>query len=177
MPDQTKGWASHNYGRLETLALSGMVKRYHTMPVMIQESVGEHTYMVLWIVTFLTEGKASAALLVATLGHDTPEVDWGDVPAPTKRAMNVDGLKELERSTMDWLKLPQPELTDEEKRTLKMADVLAGMLRCAMEHRMGNAYIETAYRNFRYYAMKMGFRPHEQDLFNQISLVWEKGSA
>ena len=104
---------------------AGDIKRYHTFPIIGEQTVGTHTYGVMQLVRYLTKDMCSTELLLATLDHDVPEAIVGDMPHTTKtestelkEAMNiVEG-----RICRDYGMLYK--LTTLEKVILKTADLM-----------------------------------------------------
>lgn len=159
---------------LQLIIKGGAVKRYHNEMVTPQ-TVGHHSYGVVWLCWLLTSGKASAALLINANAHDTAEGAVGDVPAPTKRA--IPGLKEMldkyeERALLN-AGINLPEITKEEQRILKLADVMEGMMYCIAERATGNQNAEGIYENFQQYAAKLGLHGEEITLFNELQKGWD----
>lgn len=140
---------------MEMVTASGRVMRWHRQETIRQQSVGEHTYGVLWLVLLLTDFGASADLLKAALAHDMPEHVTGDMPAPTKRLPGVTAaLDVLERKVMDGLGLLHlhPEnLPPIESEVLSWADGLEGLMFCSREMDMGNTLIRESFVNYSEY--------------------------
>lgn len=142
--------------KLKMITRSARVKRYHSEPVLHQQTVGEHTYGVLWFILMIANGRASAELLRAAVMHDMHEYITGDVPSPSKRLPGVkevfDGLEaDIEMTVVGER---APILTAEEAWTLKTADCLDGLTFCAFELRLGNREIEDCFRNYLDYGHK-----------------------
>ena len=160
---------------IKTVRYGNQVVRWHTRPMHRRETVGEHTANVLAIVFALCGGdNPSTDLISATLLHDTAEQWTGDVPATAKWEMPVlkENLDELEEKMMhkNWLR--SPELTDEEKLTLKWADMLDLCYTCMGELRMGNRTIsEVLDRGIDYLK---GLTPHPVGLQLLEAIVKER---
>ena len=124
------------------------VKRFHTTKRLQEETVGHHSANVAAILLRL-DPDCSRNLLVAALVHDVPEAYTGDVPAPCKwdNPHIKEGLNECERAYMQEYELPWPELTEEEQKLLKVADMLELVISCVEELNMGNSYAKTLVRN------------------------------
>lgn len=115
----------------------GMVKRYHTVPTIGQQTVAEHSFFLCLILTQIY--TPSAELLRAALYHDLPEMETGDVPATTKwRYPKL--AEELEIAEMEFIRRNKLEvnLTDEEWRALKWADMLELVMYCVDQIKLGN---------------------------------------
>lgn len=126
---------------LQSLAFvrdGGSVKRMHTVRTAHTQNVAEHSYGVAWLVWELSNRQPSANLLMAALAHDVPEVEVGDIPSPTKRALNSRALHTLEASAMADNFIPVFELTEHESLVLKVADMLDLAMYCVDEHNLGN---------------------------------------
>ena len=111
------------------------VKRYHTVDILVPETVGHHSANVAMLCA-LVVGKPSANLLLAALTHDSVEQFTGDIPATAKwfsEALNSD-LKDMEKAH-EFYKV---ELTPEEEVVLKQCDMLDLCFKCLEEARMGN---------------------------------------
>ena len=158
---------------LELIIKGGAVKRYHNEMVTAQ-TVGHHSYGVAWLCWILTGGKASAALLMSAISHDTAEGVVGDIPAPTKRA--IPELKvmldEYEDRALKKAGIVMPQLTAAEVRTLKIADVMEGMMFCISERAIGNLNAEHIYINFQQYIVAMDLAGTELTLFNNLQEGW-----
>ena len=117
----------------------GSVKRMHTVRTIHAQTVAEHSFGVAWLVWALADGKPSANLLMAALAHDVPEVEVGDLPSPTKRALNSGALQILEDKAMENNFLPLfNELTQQEQTILRLADMFELAFFCVDEHNLGN---------------------------------------
>lgn len=111
------------------------VKRYHTLNLIVPETVGHHSANVALLCVQLAGNKPSANLLMAALTHDLAEQYTGDVPATTK--WNYPALKSMLDDIEDNY-VPLPELTSKETRILKQADMLDLCFKMKEEMMMGN---------------------------------------
>jgi 5'-deoxynucleotidase YfbR-like HD superfamily hydrolase len=136
--------------QLDAIMRSAAVKRHHTSNPTQNQSVGEHTYSVMWILFLLLEGNVSTKLMMAALAHDTPEYATGDIPAPAKRTAAMDGLKAFEVQVMQEAALPDFNefLSDSEIRVLKLADNLEGAAWYANEIIRGNGHAKVPLNNY-----------------------------
>ena len=115
------------------------VQRYHTVNLIVRETVGHHSCNVAWLVTQLTD-TPSRALIQAALLHDAEEIHTGDVPATTKwrSKMLRDSLDDLEHFYRMDVGLAMPVITENEKVILKQADMLDLCFKMVEELSMGN---------------------------------------
>ena len=132
----------------------GATRRFHSIPMLTQQTVADHSANVAWLCALLNQGTLRAELLLAALQHDLPEADVGDLPSPAKRRLSAEmraALAKLERGVLarhdhtDYV----AALFKQELRTLKVADVLEGLLRCAHEAQLGNSHIAVVAARYR----------------------------
>lgn len=153
--------------RLRAVERSARVLRYHTEPVVHRQSVGEHTYGVLWMLCLITD--PSKELMKAGLMHDTAEYVAGDVPSPAKRHVTIkEAFDKVEEEVLAQLAWRLPDLTDEEERLLKLADLLEGAAFCLCEWRRGNRDIDTALGNYLRYLASMKPDGKAGEIFNYL---------
>lgn len=159
--------------QLDLLIRAANVRRFHTVPVHLHQTVGQHSWGVAMLVTLLEPG-ASAALLRAALLHDVPEAYMGDIPAPVKHGHPAidEACREMERTVYANLRVEMPTLTEAEARTLKLADCLDGMMTCVAERRMGNRYVDDVYWNFRQYVNDMAPVGREKVIVDHLVEMW-----
>ncbi len=154
--------------QLRGVERSARVKRYHTEPTLHTQTVGEHTYGVMWMVLLIWP-DARRHLLVAALGHDTPEYASGDVPSPSKKDPAVKAAFDaLESATMERLQLETPVLDSFEAMVLKLADNLEGLAFCVSELRRGNRDISLALGNYIAYIRSMQPTGRALEIFNHL---------
>jgi 5'-deoxynucleotidase YfbR-like HD superfamily hydrolase len=140
---------------LHLIQRSARVLRYHTEDTLQKQTVGEHTYLVMWWVWVLSGGAPSAALLMAALAHDTPEVVTGDVPAPTKRRVGLrQAYEAMEDDVYEAIGYAAPALSTQERKLLKLADLLEGLMFCVSEIERGNRMILSVLRNYHNYIVE-----------------------
>lgn len=151
----------------------GAVERYHTMQIIVPNSVARHSFGVAWLCYILTEGAASTRLIMAALAHDLPEQITGDIPAPTKRAMRIyDSMKEYEESILTAQGV-NFQLSVDERRVLKLADCLDGMMFCIQELRMGNKNARVVYGRYLSYIKEMNISLAEENVVRQVDKLYE----
>lgn len=132
----------------------GETRRYHGFRMLMEDTVGHHSYNVACII-MKVRPEASAGLLRAALKHDIAEHKAGDMPAPTKRALPDylmlpdpwrrdtprtfrDVFGEYETQLMEAAGVYEERLSSEEAWVLKFADSLDGMRFCIQERLLGN---------------------------------------
>jgi len=175
-------------GQAEFLRAGGYTRRYHGWRTLKDDPVGLHSYNVANLVILLFP-DCRKELVVAAVRHDSPEWVTGDPPSTAKR--RVPGLKEAlddyERDVCRavGLSMPTADLIGEEKRQLKIADYLDGMMYCIQERRMGNTYIDPVFRVFHEYVQPFLWSfdpvngdprpdyPTANELFCELQKQWE----
>ncbi len=162
--------------QLRAFSRAGDVLRFHTRPQLQPQTVGHHTYGVLWLVWVLMGGKPSANLMYAALRHDTPEFITGDLPSPVKRSVGGDKLDELEAEVLEKAHLPAPELTDDEQRLLHLADCLEGMRHCVKERQLGNQLMTSCYDRYKRASANLVERPHELYVWTFFDNCWREAN-
>lgn len=128
-------------GQLRCIYTGGQVRRCHTRRVLRQQTVGEHSFGVAWLCALMFGPETRAALLVNALAHDLAEQVVGDIPAPTKHHLNEEArrsLEDLEETVLFQSNIILPDLTEEERVVLKIADCLDLMMYCVEERNAGN---------------------------------------
>jgi 5'-deoxynucleotidase YfbR-like HD superfamily hydrolase len=114
------------------------VKRYHTVDILVGETVGHHSANVAILCVLISENPPSPALLLAALTHDLSEQYTGDIPATAKWESKElkQALDRMEhRYNSRWFDAP---ISPEEKIVLKQADMLDLCFKSLEEVRMGN---------------------------------------
>lgn len=156
----------------------GASKRYHTVDTLRTQDIAAHSFGVAWFCELLTSGEASKNLIMAALAHDLAEHQVGDIPAPAKRRMEIADLFEQEENNLlkdCGLSNYQASLLAPEKRTLKIADCMDGMMFCVRERKAGNKNVDVVYGRFQSYVLEqVPFNTTEWDVFNKISNRWEE---
>jgi 5'-deoxynucleotidase YfbR-like HD superfamily hydrolase len=124
-----------------TRYLAGKVKRYHTWPMLNQQTVGEHSARVANIYVEIY-GMPRAEILYYCLNHDAGELWAGDVPFGIKRSLPElhDQMEIAEAQGLKMLDITLPTLTDEEKARVKICDLLEMWETGMYEEMMGNKF-------------------------------------
>lgn len=146
-----------NLSSLLFMRRGGETRRYHGFRMLQEDTVGHHTFNLLSILIHICP-DASATLLRAALKHDVAEHIVGDMPAPTKRATCFGegfreqfGRHEADVAAQAGLDLEEDALTPEEKRFLKLADAMDGMMFCIDERALGNQRVSHVFIAFASY--------------------------
>jgi 5'-deoxynucleotidase YfbR-like HD superfamily hydrolase len=128
---------------LGSTAMAGRVRRYHTWPVIHQQSVAEHSWRVATIHGEVFGPPLSATLLYMLL-HDVGELSSGDVPFLAKDA--VPGYREAARAAEAMgrctLGVRLEELSEGEQVRVKACDLLEMWEFGLIERRMGNEFAD-----------------------------------
>lgn len=123
--------------------IAGLVKRYHTWPMIKEQTVAAHSWRVatLFIEIF---GIPRAEVIVYILYHDLGEQWAGDMPFGTKQA--IPGLKEAtvsaEKIGLSKLKIELPQLEPSESVKVKICDLLEMWETGVYEKTLGNKYAD-----------------------------------
>ena len=170
--------------RVEYALNGGMVKRFHSELTLTENTVGQHSFGVAWLAHFLSTHLGTVeryTLLLAALGHDLPEQEFGDVPAPAKREMGIRDLwNDHERDLQHQMGFGYEDtLSDEGRRVLKLADVFDGAFYCCKERALGNRTIVGCFKNFMNYAAEILNRDNQPEtrMFEFANEVWERANA
>lgn len=129
-------------------ALASRVRRWHTFPVIHQETVGEHTHRVCTLYLELF-GTPRVEVLEYILCHDMGELSAGDLPFLAKR--DVPEMKHFmdhaEARGLHRLRITLPELTVEEYARFKLCDMLQMLEFARVEMQMGNQFARVVQDN------------------------------
>lgn len=137
---------------LELSRNASAVQRFHTMRLIRENTVGQHTFNLMGILFVCVPATAMRwQLLAAAWQHDVPEAEAGDVPSPAKKALGGTDAFEAKVLADAGMHDMAGYLHAHELRWLKLADSLEGWMKCIEELRMGNTLIYPAARNFRNY--------------------------
>ncbi len=160
--------------KLKFIQAGSEVTRYHTVKTLTQETVGHHSHGVAMICIMLMGCQVSADLLKAALCHDLAEHQLGDIPSPAKREYGIgEQVNELEDKLLNSVGL-SVQLTPDEARVLKLADIAQGALFCVREMELGNSGMKVVYERYRSYAEGFVLLGRERELFDFINSQYEE---
>jgi 5'-deoxynucleotidase YfbR-like HD superfamily hydrolase len=121
------------------------------------------------MLALMLDPNATRPLLLAALFHDLAEHQTGDIPSPAKREYGIgDQVDKLERRLMLEAGIVFPELSPEDARTLKLADIAHGALFCLREMSLGNRRMRAVYDRYMSYAHQLVLSGNAKQLFNLI---------
>lgn len=122
----------------ESVLWAGSIVRYHNRPTAQRQTVGEHTWRVLVIYTELF-GMPRAEVYKYIIYHDVPEIVTGDIPFLPKRRYPTlkHDLTAIENEVLRDLSIELPKLLEEEKKQIKVADLLEMLFWAVDDVRIG----------------------------------------
>ena len=120
---------------------AGLIKRYHTITIIGEQTVAAHSYNVVQILRHITDDMLSINLLKAALDHDAMEYFTGDTPHPTKQAFPElnKALHDVEHEVLRELGIDY-ELTEEEALLLRWADAVESGIFGKHQVELGNRH-------------------------------------
>tara|TARA_R110000737_G_scaffold41837_5_gene62541 strand:+ start:32 stop:550 length:519 start_codon:yes stop_codon:yes gene_type:complete len=122
---------------------AGKIKRYHTHPIIGEQTVGEHTYGVVQILRYITGDNCTKSMLMAALDHDVLEYFTGDIPHPAKKMFpelkGLLGRIECHLENEVGL-LEHTNLSEKEQLTIRCADLLEMGFFGKYQMDLGNGY-------------------------------------
>lgn len=156
--------------QVDDIMAGGAIRRYHTAPVLRQQTVAEHSWRMASLVLRVCP-TASAALLGACLWHDVSELVTGDVPGPVKwenellriELHNISSEFETQRKL-------RYELGPEEFKLLRWADLYEGLLFCLEEVESGNRRMRPVLDRYREAVKRQ--EPLKNELGARQYLLW-----
>lgn len=156
--------------------LCGKVKRYHTWPMLVPQSNGEHAWRVACLYVELF-GMPRAEVLVYCLHHDSGELWAGDLPWPSKHKRPEIGklMHNAEREGMKLLGILMPEITADEKLRIKICDLLEMHETGIHEMHLGNQYAEPIAQDTLNLAIEMSLQ--HKDINDAIAKFVQGASA
>jgi 5'-deoxynucleotidase YfbR-like HD superfamily hydrolase len=142
-----------NDEQLRRMVDTGSVTRYHTNTgsLIKTQDLAQHCYGVFWLCYAIMFHKPSAELLTRAMSHDAGERKTGDMPSPTKIALNAGHLMDAMEATflhdVCGYRMGEP-LSETDTAVLGLADSLDGVLHCQREAMLGNRAHLRVFRNF-----------------------------
>ena len=160
---------------LENLWTSGLVKRFHTIPMHSHQTTAAHQWGVAAIILAL-HPSPRLELVRAALFHDVAERETGDMPY-TFKGRDPQFKVQMDRMEQDVLEEYYGisfNLTLDEQNWLKCADMLELVIYCAHEIAMGNNHALLPYKNG-IEALMGGKKPKEieDELKKYVEDLWE----
>jgi 5'-deoxynucleotidase YfbR-like HD superfamily hydrolase len=151
------------------------VRRFHTVPLVGEDSVGKHSHGVAVLCCALSNYHPSAELLKAALFHDLAEQETGDVPATTKWANpQIKTLLETVEEQHNQAMGLNVTLTPEEKLTLKWADMLDLMYFVVEQRELGNTNVKVIFERGRDYLSNLIQHPVGCLILSGLVERWER---
>lgn len=132
----------NNYRRILAVRRSGNVKRFHTMPLIGEQTVAAHSWNVLVILLEICPNPTTR-LLRAAVYHDAAEYATGDSPSQAKRRDHrlKTILDELETKVYEEMDIDM-SLTPAERMFIKVADLLEMLFYVREQRLLGNRSLE-----------------------------------
>ena len=155
--------------QLDFVMRGGLTKRYHTVDTVGTQNVAEHSFGVAMLMILMYDYEGMTATPHALM-HDLAEAQIGDISSPVKRAMPElkEFLDKAEENAFLEVGILLAKLSPRQKRMLKMADNMEGMLFCCRERYKGNKNIIEVYENFKKYTQALEPQGKELEMFNLI---------
>lgn len=157
--------------RIEFFLDGAETERYHTIRTLQRETVGHHSHGVAMFVILLGGGEG---VLRAALYHDLAEHILGDIPSPAKKKYGIgEQVNELEEQILKGVGF-SAELTGDDKRKLKFADIFQGMSFCTREVKMGNAKLASVFYRYKTYAEELMPCGVEREIYDALLEIWNE---
>jgi len=153
------------------LVRAANVKRYHTVPIIGEQTVGHHTHRLLMVLRYIAGGVVSNDLLWKAMFHDLAESVTGDIPAPIK--WSDSSLRDsVGGHENDFLSRTGAETwtTKDEDLLLSIADMLELVLFATEQIELGNSGMkELRLRGMTYIFERMPLLP--ADVKERVTLL------
>lgn len=164
--------------RLRFLRAGLGTRRYHQLYTAEVDTVGRHSAGVAgFILLIYGEGLPPSTLLAAAICHDLPEAVTGDIPSPAKKSWTVSARATLEETEKHLLKKHglDYDLSADEERVLKLADVFDGLMFCIEEVNRGNREVNTVGDTYASYLASLKLcGPRETRIANILNDMWQE---
>ncbi len=150
------------------------VKRYHTEPIIGEQTVGQHCQGVAVLCYILCDRRPSPNLMLACVFHDFEEHLLGDMPSPAKSIFgeSFKGMyQHCQQEVYDANHLSHIffELPKKDKVVLKWADALELVLFCIEQYRLGNKNALTILRKIRIISRSYPRHARAQLVFDHLT--------
>jgi len=158
--------------QLEIVRRGAAVKRFHTIPTIHENTVGQHTFGCLALLHVLYD-DISLELVKYVLMHDISEQVTGDIPSPAKKRGYVTV------NSLSYLSYLLPTIDERDRRRMKLVDVLDGMLFCIEERLLGNLNVVEVFNTYKTYAedlIKDG-SSSEKAVWKTVLWKWEASNG
>jgi 5'-deoxynucleotidase YfbR-like HD superfamily hydrolase len=130
--------------RVEVLRDAGEVKRLHTVDTISSHTIARHVYgsQIIAVELCRLNDHPTGPVLLQLLVHDAPEIDTGDIPAPTKRASPEinQALESMESAFYSSYMISLPFMTKVGHDIVKASDTLDLAFAALYEQRRGNRH-------------------------------------
>lgn len=172
MADAT--WRNDVLEFIKTARRAARVKRYHTEPIIGEQTVGQHCHGVAVLCYILCDRHPPQNLMLAAVFHDFEEHLLGDLPSPAK-ALFGDGFRNIyqhrQQEVYDASHLSHvfKYLTDDDKAVLKWADALELVLFCIEQIRLGNTNMRKVLRCIQQISQTYPAHPRAKNLFDHLT--------
>ena len=163
--------------QIDFVRQGGGTKRYHTKSIIHENTVGHHSFGVAWFSYLLKETPDPIMLVMAALSHDLSEHITGDVSSPTKKKYPelAKMLTDMEEGLLEEAGLGfHRHLSEDDRRKLKIADCLDGMVFCINEMELGNKSVFQIYGRYCQYVEALKPNAHEWAVYAAVRLLKEK---
>ena len=158
--------------KIDEVLRSSRVQRCHILPTLQDYSVGLHIMRSLVMADFVYDHAVPNNVFRHILHHDAHELYMGDVPWPSKRALNIDShFDKMETEINVELGIHTP-LSSEHRAVVKVIDMLEFLYFLREERTLGNQNNSDNYHNAAAYVELMLpeiEHPHRQ----KLDQLWE----
>lgn len=155
---------------LKFIANASRVVRWHTASVLHRETLGEHHGMVAQLLLLIFPDCSKEALAYAVT-HDVGELITGDIPSPTKDALDIrEAVADLENSEENPFHTLSLEISEIDYNQVLVCDILARVMYLWLERRMGSVHLMHKLHNAMHQFDKLieNHFPEEAALFKRL---------
>lgn len=164
--------------QLSFLIEGANVNRYHTRPGIRNNTVGHHSHGVVMLIWLVSNGMASAKVLMAGGSHDLAEQVTSDVSSPAKRMLGIrEKLQQTENRVLEYFGL-KFELTPEEANWLALADLFNQIMYYCDEAALGNKYVHVMMqRTCAYVQQDLKLEQHQEDIYFALVELYKEATT